>query len=116
MPSRYFDNQRWHISYREPIILLEDDVNIVVQGHFYKIRVLDTSLLDPYFLFYALKKSQSFIVASSIVQVTLSSITIDRMREIPIPYPSNNEQSIIANDMRDILEQRKANLHRLNEL
>ena len=45
----------------ESVMLLEDNLNIVVQGHFYKIRVLKDSLLNPYFLFYALKKSQSFI-------------------------------------------------------
>lgn len=100
----------------EPIILLEDDINVVLQGHFYKIRVLDDSQLDPYFLFYALKKSQSFIVASSIVQVTLSSITIDRMRKIPIPFPSDNEQTLIGNEMREILEKRRADLQRFNTL
>ena len=93
----------------EPVMLLEEDLNIVVQGHFYKVRVLNDKLLDPYFLFYALKKSQSFIVASSIVQVTLSSITIGRMREIPIPYPSIDEQTSIADEMREILNQRKVN-------
>ena len=100
----------------EPVMLLEDNLNIVVQGHFYKIRVLKDSLLNPYFLFYALKKSQSFIVASSMVQVTLSSITIDRMREIPIPYPSSSEQASIANEMREILEQRKVNRQKLDRL
>ena len=100
----------------EPVMLFEDDLNIVVQGHFYKIRVLDDSLINPYFLIYALEKSQSFIVESSIVQATLSSITIDRMRKIPIPYPSSNEQASIASEMREILEQRKVNRQKLNEL
>ncbi len=100
----------------EAVLLLEDDLNIVVQSHFYKIRVVNNSLLDPYFLFYALRKYQSFIAASRIIQVTLGSITKDRMREIPIPYPSSSEQSLIANEMREILEQRKANLQRLDRL
>ena len=100
----------------EPVILLEDDLNIVLQGHFYKIRVLNDELLDPYFLVYALKKSQPFIVASSTVQATISSITIDRMREIPIPYPSINERMLISNEMREILEQRKVNRQKLDKL
>ena len=91
-------------------------MNITVQAHFYKIRVLDESLLDPYFLVYALKKSQPFIVASSIVQATISSITIDRMREIPIPFPSDEEQMSIANEMRGILGQRRMNRERLDNL
>ena len=100
----------------EPVILLGDDLNIVLQGHFYKIRVLDDSLLDPYFLFYALRKSQSFVVASSIVQATISSITIDRMREIPIPFPSAEKQEFIANEMREILGRRRVNLQKLDNL
>lgn len=100
----------------EPLILLQDDLNIVLQGHFYKIRVLDDSLLDPYFLVYALKKSQSFIVASTIVQSTIFSITIDRMREIPIPFPSADEQESIANEMREILGQRRSNRQKLDNL
>lgn len=100
----------------EAIMLLEDDINVVVQGHFYKIRVLNDSLLDPYFLFYALRKSQPFIAASRIIQVTLGSITIDRMRDIPIPYPSSSEQASIANEMRKVLEQRKTDLQKLDQL
>lgn len=100
----------------EPVMLLGDDLNIVVQAHFYKIRVLDDSLLDPYFLVYALKKSQPFIVASSIVQATISSITIARMREIPIPFPDDEQQILIANEMRGILGQRRMNLEKLENL
>lgn len=100
----------------EPLILLGNDLNIVLQGHFYKIRVLDDSLLDPYFLVYALQKSQSFAVASSTVQATISSITIDRMREIPIPFPSDEERVLIAHRMRKILEQRRMSKQKLNNL
>ncbi len=100
----------------ETVILSEDDLNIVVQGHFYKIRVLNQLFLDPYFLLYALRKSQSFIAASSIIQVTLGSITIDRLREIPIPYPSEQEQIKIAGKMRKILERRKQDRQNLEEI
>lgn len=96
----------------ETVMLSAEDLEIVVQGHFYKIRVLNSLLLDPYFLLYALKKAQPFIAASSIIQVTLGSITIDRLREIPIPYPDGQEQKEIAVQMRKILEERQA--HRRN--
>ena len=100
----------------EPVMLQEDDLNIVVQGHFYKIRVLNDKLLDPYFLIYALRKSQSFIVESAVVQATLSSMTISRMREIPITYPSSEEQASIANEMRKILEQRQIHRKELEKI
>ena len=100
----------------EPVMLQEDDLNIVVQGHFYKIRVLDDELLDPYFLVYTLRKSQPFIFESTIVQATVSSMTISRMREIPIAYPNVDEQASIANEMRKILEQRRIHRQMLEEL
>lgn len=96
----------------ETVMLSEEDLNVVVQGHFYKVRVLNPILLDPYFLLYALRKTQPFIAASSIVQVTLGSITINRLRDIPIPYPSEEKQKEIAAQMRKILEQRQ--MHRKN--
>ena len=98
----------------EPLMLFEDDVNIVVHSHFYKIRILDDSILDPYFMLYALKKSQSFIRDSALVQSSLSSITINRMRSMPIPYPSSSERAEIGKEMREILQQRRVNLRKLN--
>ena len=100
----------------ESVMLQEDDLNIVVQGHFYKIRVLNGELLNPYFLIYALRKSESFIVESAVVQATVSSMTIDRMREIPITYPSSEEQASIANEMRKILEQRQIHRKELDKI
>ncbi len=94
----------------ETVMLSEGDLDIVVQGHFYKIRVLNPILLDPYFLLYALRKTQPFIAASSIIQVTLGSITIDRLRDIPVSYPSEKKQREIATKMRKILETRR--IHR----
>lgn len=100
----------------EPVILFEDDINIVVQGHFYKIRVLNKSLLNPFFLVYSLKKSQPFISASAVIQATLGSITIDRLREIPIYYPTSSEQIIIADKIHKILSQVKSSRKEFNEL
>ena len=100
----------------ESLMLSKDDVKIVVQNKFYKIRVLDNSKLDPYFLLYALRKSQSFIRDSALSQSTLSSINIGRMRSMPIPYPSPSEQASIANEMRENLEQRRANRQKLEGL
>ena len=100
----------------ESLMLSKDDVKIVVQNEFYKIRVLDNSKLDPYFLLYALKKSQSFIRDSALSQSTLSRVNIGRMRSIPIPYPSSSGQAEIGSEMREILEQRRENREKLNSL
>ncbi len=91
----------------EPLMLFEDDINIVLQRAFYKIRILDDSILDPYFMLYALKKSQSFICDSALVQSSLSRITINRMRNMPIPYPSDSERAEIGKEMRETLQQRR---------
>lgn len=98
----------------ESLMLSKDDVKIVVQNKFYKIRVLDNSKLDPYFLLYALRKSQSFIRDSALSQSTLSSISIGRMRSIPIPYPSSSEQVEIGKEMREILQERRDALQKLD--
>ena len=98
----------------ESLMLSKDDVKIVVQNKFYKIRVLDNSKIDPYFLLYALRKSQSFIRDSALSQSTLSSISIGRMRSIPIPYPSSSEQVEIGKEMREILQERRDALQKLD--
>ena len=100
----------------ETVMLSEEDLDIVVQGHFYKIRVLNPTLLDPYFLLYALRKTQPFIAASSIIQVTLGSITIDRLRDIPIPYPNEEKRKEIAAQMREILEERQIRRKNLDKI
>ena len=105
---------KYHIG--KAVMLLENDINVVLQGHFYKIRVLNDSLLSPFFLLHALNKSQSFIVDSSIVQMNVASITIGRMRNMPIPYPSSSEQALIADEIRRILEQKEANRQKLDSL
>ena len=95
----------------EPVMLLEDDVKLVLQGHFYKIRVLDSENLKPFFLYWAMIQAHSTILNMVIVQSTLSSITIDRLREIEIPYPSEQEQGKINTAVEEILRGRKLHLH-----
>ena len=99
----------------ETVMLSEEDLKMVAQGHFYKIRVLNQRI-DPYFLLHALRKAQPFIAESSITQATLSSITIGRLRKIPIPYPSAAEQTRIADQMREILETRRIHRKSLDDL
>ena len=76
----------------EPVMLLEDDVKVVLQGHFYKIRVIEPESLNPFFLFWAMVNTHPNILAKALVQSTLSSITMDRLRDIAIPFPSKQRR------------------------
>ncbi len=100
----------------ESVILLEDDIEAVLQGHFYKIRVLDDNRINPYYLYWALRRSHSVILDLVLVQSTLSSITIDRLRDIRIPFMSEKVQEEIGKEMESILCGRKAFLNQYNDL
>lgn len=91
----------------ETVMLLEDDVNVVLQGHFYKIRVTNVDLLNPFFLYWAMVQAHSSILSRALVQVTLSSITIDRLHQTVIPFPDKKQQDSIGKEVERILRQRK---------
>ncbi len=96
----------------EPVMLLEDDVKLVIQGHFYKIRTLNLEALNPFFLFWAMIQAHSAILAKVIVQSTLSSITLDRLKEIEVPFPSTSKQMDISTTVEEVLRGRKSHLHK----
>jgi len=91
----------------ETVMLLEDDVNVVLQGHFYKIRVVNSKLLNPFFLYWAMVQAHSSILSRALVQVTLSSITTDRLNQTVIPFPDKEQQDSISKEVERILRQRK---------
>ena len=91
----------------EAVILLEDDMTVVLQGHFYKIRVVNAELLNPFFLYWAIVQAHKSILSKALVQVTLSSITIDRLHETIIPFPDGEQQKSIGQRVENILRQRK---------
>ncbi len=94
----------------EPVMLLEDDVKLVLQGHFYKIRILNPEALNPFFLYWAMIQAHSAILDRVIVQSTLSSITIDRLKETEIPFPSSSTQIKISTTVEEVLRGRKSYL------
>ena len=100
----------------EPVILLEDDAEIVVQGHFYKIRVLEDKKLDPFFLYWAITKSQPDIMGKAFVQSTLSSVTKDRMLNTPIPFPPTHKQVKIGTKVKKVIEARKECLRKYSQI
>ena len=91
----------------ETVMLLEDDITVVLQGHFYKIRVVNTELLNPFFLYWAMVQAHSSILSRALVQVTLSSITTDRLSQTIIPFPDKEQQESIGIEVELILRERK---------
>ena len=91
----------------ETVMLLEDDMAVVLQGHFYKIRVVNVELLNPFFLYWAMVQAHSSILSKALVQVTLSSITTDRLHQTVIPFPDKEQQESIGKEVEHILRQRK---------
>ena len=90
----------------ESVILLEDQTRVVLQGHFYKIRSLSNKNINPFFLYWALMNAQTNILSMSLTQSTLSSNTIDRIKEVVIPFPPETEQNKIAENMENIIRSR----------
>ncbi|MCY4223197.1 MAG: N-6 DNA methylase, partial [Bacteroidetes bacterium] len=91
----------------EAVILLEDDTKMLIQGHFYKIRVMDPNRLNPFFLYWALVQAYLSIQSRILIQSTLGSMTKDRIREIIIPFPDQEQQKVIGEEVEHILRERK---------
>ena len=100
----------------ESVMLLDDDMEVVLQGHFYRIRPLDSERLNPYYLYWALLEIRSVVLDLVVVQSTLSSITIERLRDIGIPLLFKDKQEEIGNKMKEILLNRKTSLKEYNKL
>ncbi|MCY4186421.1 MAG: restriction endonuclease subunit S [Rhodobacteraceae bacterium] len=92
----------------ESVILLEGQNRIVLQGHFYKIRVLDTEFLNPFFLYWALLKVHPNILSMSLTQSTLSSNTKDRIKKVSIPFPQKKKRNEIARNTEKIIRARNS--------
>ncbi len=100
----------------ESVMLLKDDRKVVLQGHFYHVRVLNDTKISPYYLYWALRKTHPVILDLVLVQSTLSSITIDRLRDIGIPFLSPSRQREIGQKMKRILFERRVQLNHYERL
>ena len=98
----------------ETVMLLEGETEIVLQGHFFKVRVLDE--LNPYYLYWALMKVQPVILDMVLVQATVSSITKNRLLDVAIPFLPKQQQKIIGQKMKKILRKRKSFLEEYGSL
>ncbi len=92
-------------------ILSEFDTKIVIQSHFRKIRVLDTSYLTPYLLLYllGLEIVQNQIEAKTFRQATISTLG-NRLREIILPIPKNPILKAEISESVELIVEKRAKL------
>ena len=91
----------------ESVILSKYQVRMVVQGHFYKFRVLDTDQIDPFFLYWRLQTGmQRHIYRYVFIQATLSSITLDRLKRIKLDMPDIKTQRKIGEQVKKLIRAR----------
>ena len=98
----------------DSVILFEDDLQILAQGHFHKIRALSGGP-DPFLL---LRMLNIDIVKRQIRQRVFSQATLStigaRVRELTLPMPkSAARRKEIADKMRTLLESRRQALKEL---
>ncbi len=84
------------------------DLKCVIQSHIRKIRVLDKSFIDPYYLFYLLNSKivRKQIDSKTFVQATISTIG-SRLNEVILPIIlDKEEQRRIAVSIKNIIQQK----------
>ena len=96
------------------VILLEDDLNCLIQGHFNRIRALDKGI-DPFLLFHLLNTD---IVKRQIRQRVFSQTTLSsiggRIRELALPIPKRQKRrQEVAAEVRKMLQARRKSLANL---
>ena len=99
------------------VILGEDDLNVLVQGHFNKLRAT-AGELDPFLLFHLLNTDivRKQIRQRVFTQATLSTIG-GRIRELALPIPRDKKRrERIAQQVRELLARRRAALAELREI
>jgi type I restriction enzyme M protein len=93
------------------------DLNIVIQSHFRRIKVLDKKILSPYLLLtmLGLEIVQRQIESKSFRQGTISTLG-SRLFEVKVPIPTDkNEQKRIINEVKAIIKnKRDAKFHAQN--
>jgi type I restriction enzyme M protein len=99
-------------------MLGQDDAKIVIQSHVKKIRVLDDSYIDPYYLFYLLNSPifKKQVQSKVFVQATISTLG-NRLYEILLPILNEKrDQKKIAMKVADILSRKWQIRREISEL
>jgi type I restriction enzyme M protein len=84
------------------------DLNIIIQSHIRKIRVMDKSFIDPHYLFYLLNSKivKKQVDSKTFVQATISTIG-NRLRDIVIPISNNQKEVIkVVNEVSGIINEK----------
>lgn len=89
-------------------MITELDIKCIIQSHVRKIRVLDESLVDSYYLFYLLNSKfvRKQIDSKTFVQATISTIG-NRLNEVTLPIlEDKKEQQKISAQIKKIIEEK----------
>ncbi|MBU1350022.1 MAG: N-6 DNA methylase [Bacteroidetes bacterium] len=84
------------------------DLKIIIQSHVRKIRVIDDTVIDPYYLFYLLNSKivRKQIDSRTFVQATISTIG-NRLSEIILPISSDKaEIKKITKEIKTIIDEK----------
>ena len=84
------------------------DIKCIIQSHVRKIRVLDESLIDTYYLFYLLNSKfvRKQIDSKTFVQATISTIG-NRLNEVVLPILGDKkEQQKISAEIKKIIKEK----------
>jgi len=89
------------------IILQEDELKMVVQGHFFQIKVKSPDKVDAYWLFSALHGMKSEMRRSRVIQTTLGALSKEAFLNLPLSPPPIQKQRQVGKRVRRILENRR---------
>lgn len=97
-------------------ILQPEDLQMVVQGHFFQIRVLDQAQIDPYWLVVKLTEMKSEMHRVLVTQTTLTALTKQAFIPLHADPPPIKEQRKIGAKAKALMQQRREALKGLQEL
>jgi type I restriction enzyme M protein len=84
------------------------DLKIIIQSHVRKIRVLDSAIIDPFYLFYLLNSKivRKQINSRTFVQATISTIG-NRLRDIILPISIDKDEiNKMTNEVKNIINEK----------
>lgn len=99
-------------------MVTELDKKIIIQSHIRRIRILNSSIIDPYLLFYLLntKIVKKQVEAKTFIQATISTLG-NRLNEIILPIPREKEKKKkLSNETKEIINSKMELRRRSREI
>ncbi len=87
-------------------IITKFDIKMIIQSHLKKIRILDTTKLDPFYFLYLLNSKivRKQIDAKTFVQATISTLG-NRLNELILPISTDTDRvKQISDEVREIID------------